>query len=75
MAGSRHPVSLHVRRGDCTVAAANRVDLPLEYYLNAISTFQERLGDPTFFVFSDDIPFVKEYLPRNLPMVFVEPQR
>ena len=69
---STHPVSLHVRRGDCTVAAANRVDLPLEYYLNAISTLKERLGDPTFFVFSDDIPFVKEYLPQNLPMVFVD---
>ena len=69
---SRSPVSLHVRRGDCTVAATNRVDLPLEYYLNAISTFKERLDDPTFFVFSDDIPFVKEYLPQNVPMVFVD---
>ena len=69
---SRNPVSLHVRRGDCTVAATNRVDLPLEYYLNAISTFKERLGDPTFFVFSDDIPFVKGYLPQNLAMVFVD---
>jgi hypothetical protein len=69
---SRNPVSLHVRRGDCTVAATNRVDLPLEYYLNAISTFRQRLGDPTFFVFSDDIPFVKEYLPQNVPMVFVD---
>ena len=61
-----------MRRGDCTVAATNRVDLPLEYYLNAISTIKERLGDPTFFVFSDDIPFVKEYLPQNLAMVFVD---
>jgi hypothetical protein len=69
---SRNSVSLHVRRGDCTVAATNRVDLPLEYYLNAVSTFKQRLGDPTFFVFSDDIPFVKEYLPRNVPMVFVD---
>jgi hypothetical protein len=66
------PVSLHLRRGDCTVTATNRVDLPLEYYLNAISFFKERLGDPTFFVFSDDIPFVKEYLPQNVAMVFVD---
>ena len=69
---SRNPVALHVRRGDCTVSATNRVDLPLEYYLNAVSTFKQRLGDPTFFVFSDDIAFVKEYLPRNVPMVFVD---
>jgi hypothetical protein len=67
-----NPVSLHLRRGDCTVAATNRVDLPLGYYLNAISTFKKRLGDPTFFVFSDDIPFVKEYLPSDLTLVFVD---
>lgn len=40
--------------------------------MNAVSTFKQRLGDPTFFVFSDDIQFVKEYLPRNVPMVFVD---
>jgi Glycosyl transferase family 11 len=67
-----NPVSLHVRRGDCTVAATARVALPFEYYSNAISTFKERLVDPTFFVFSDDIPFVKEYLPQNIATVFVE---
>ncbi len=64
---SRNPISLHVRRGDCTVAATNRVDLPLEYYLNAISTFKDRFRDPTFFVFSDSIPFVKKYLPKRYP--------
>jgi Glycosyl transferase family 11 len=67
-----NPVSLHVRRGDCTVAATNRVDLPLEYYLNAIAFFEERLGDPTFFVFSDDVEFVKGYLPRDVTTVFIE---
>ena len=67
-----NPVSLHLRRGDCTVAATNRVDLPREYYLNAISFFMERLRDPTFFVFSDDTPFVKDYLPRDLNLVFVD---
>ncbi len=69
---SRNAVSIHVRRGDCTVAATRRVDLPFEYYSNAISTFRERLVDPTFFVFSDDMPFVKEYLPRDIRAVFVE---
>ena len=69
---STNPVSLHVRRGDCTVASTNRVDLPLEYYLNAISSITQRLDDPTFFVFSDDIPFAKEYLPQNVAMVFID---
>jgi Glycosyl transferase family 11 len=69
---SRNPVSLHVRRGDCSVAATKRVDLPLEYYLNAISFFKQRLGNPVFFVFSDEIPFVKKYLPQNIATVFVD---
>jgi Glycosyl transferase family 11 len=69
---SRNPVSLHVRRGDCSVAAPDRIELPLAYYLEAISSFKERLGDPTFFVFSDDFPWVEKSLPRNIAMVFVE---
>jgi hypothetical protein len=69
---SRASVSLHVRRGDCTVAATNRAELPLEYYRKAISTCKERFRNPTFFVFSDDIPFVRKYLPQNIATVFVE---
>lgn len=65
-------VSVHLRRGDCSVAATNRVDLPLEYYLNAISFFKQRLGNPVFFVFSDDIPLAKKYLPQNSTTVFVD---
>jgi hypothetical protein len=68
---SRSSVSLHVRRGDSTVSATNRVHLPLEYYLNAIATMKETLVNPTFFVFSDDIGFVKDYLPLDGTTVFV----
>ncbi len=65
-------VSLHVRRGDCKNPATLRVELPLEYYAIAISTLKERLANPTFFVFSDDIPFVKGYLPQDIQAVFVD---
>jgi hypothetical protein len=68
---SKNPVSLHVRRGDSTVSATNRVHLPLEYYLNGIATMKEHFGNPTFFVFSDDIGFVKDYLPLDGTAVFV----
>jgi hypothetical protein len=68
---SKNSVSLHVRRGDSTIPATGRSELPFAYYASAISTFKERLGNPTFFVFSDDIPLVKEYLPRNIRAVFV----
>jgi hypothetical protein len=69
---SKNPVSLHVRRGDSTLAHEGKVVLPMEYYSNAVSTFKDRLVGPTFFVFSDDIAFVKENLPRDIGMVFVE---
>lgn len=67
-----NPVSLHIRRGDCLVASTNRVDLGLDYYLKAITIIKQRLDNPTFFVFSDDIPFTKKYLPQDVAMVFVE---
>ena len=69
---SKNPVSLHVRRGDSTVSATNRVHLPLEYYLNGIATMKKRFGNPTFFVFSDDIGFVKDYLQLDATTVFVD---
>jgi hypothetical protein len=65
-------VSIHVRRGDCTIPATLRAELPKTYYANAIETFQRKLGNPTFFVFSDDIPFVKQYLPDDINAVYVD---
>ncbi len=69
---SNNPVSLHVRRGDYTLAVEGNIALPIEYYLHAISSYKERLDEPTFFVFSDDIAFTKAHLPRGLRAVFVE---
>ncbi len=69
---SRNPVSLHIRRGDSTLPVEGKVVLPMEYYFDAISMIKDRLVDPTFFVFSDDIPFVRESLPRDLGMVLVQ---
>jgi hypothetical protein len=69
---SRNPVSLHVRRGDSTLPWEGKVILSTDYYHQAISIMKERLGDPTFFVFSDDMGFVKESLPWDAKMVFAE---
>jgi hypothetical protein len=69
--GSKHPVSLHVRRGDAVLPVEGKVILPMDYYSEAISFFKRRLADPAFFVFSDDLSFVKENMPRGLKAVFV----
>ena len=66
------PVSLHVRRGDATIPVEGKVVLQTEYYANAIALIKERFVDPTFFVFSDDIPFVKQNLSLDPRTVFVD---
>lgn len=58
-------VSLHVRRGDYlspenTVVYGNICTL--DYYKNAITYIRERLDSPKFFIFSNDIDWVKENL-------------
>jgi hypothetical protein len=69
---SKNSVSVHVRGGDSLVPASGRVSLPMGYYLDAICTLKERLVDPTFFIFSDDMPFVKQNLAHDISAVFVE---
>jgi Glycosyl transferase family 11 len=69
---TRTPVSLHVRRGDYTLPAEREVALPISYYENCIRHMRARLTDPTFFVFSDDIPYCKGHLPKDAELVFVD---
>ena len=66
------PVSLHVRRGDYALAAEGNRVLPMDYYQRATALIRERVDDPVFFVFSDDIQFARNNLPRDLRTVLVE---
>lgn len=72
IAAARTSISLHVRRGDYTLASEGNIALPIEYYRQAIASFQERFNQPSFFVFSDDIPYTRANLPSNLNIVFVD---
>jgi hypothetical protein len=65
-------VSIHVRRGDYTLAAEGNIALPLDYYYRAIDHILQRFEDPVFFIFSDDIDFARENLPSGIREVFVE---
>lgn len=69
---SKYPISLHVRRGDYTLAAEGQIALPMDYYVRAISIFKERFDNPTFFVFSDDPVFVRKNLLFDADAVFVD---
>jgi hypothetical protein len=59
-------VVLHIRRGDYIQGWSPRrhplYPCSLEYYQNAIHYLSTQIEDPTFFVFSDDIEWVKKYL-------------
>jgi hypothetical protein len=69
---AKNAVSLHVRRGDYTLAAEGNIALPMEYYERAITRAKERIDEPTFFVFSDDMEFARANLPAGLKTVFVD---
>lgn len=56
------PVSLHVRRGDYVNLG---ICLSLDYYKRAIDYFLSRFPACTFFVFSDDIEWVRHNLPLS----------
>jgi hypothetical protein len=55
-------VSIHVRRGDYLSKRNRRIyrEIGEEYYRNAISFFMIRKVNPVFYVFSDDIEWVKK---------------
>jgi hypothetical protein len=68
-------VSLHIRRGDyVTVAKTNQVHgtCDMEYYKNAMAFIASKINNPVFFVFSDDMAWVKENFPQHYPFVFVD---
>jgi hypothetical protein len=71
-------VSLHVRRGDyLTNPKANAIHglCSLDYYRSAIQYILERTPTAKFFVFSDDIPWVRLNLPIEASHDYVEHNR
>ena len=64
-------VSLHLRRGDY-VNNFLFTNLPLSYYERGVSFIKERVKNPIFFIFSDDLQWVKDNLNFNADVVFVD---
>lgn len=68
-------VSLHVRRGDYVANPKTNATHGLcsvAYYQTAIQYICARLRSPAFFIFSDDIPWVKENLTIEAPCRYIE---
>ena len=68
-------VSLHVRRGDYVsnpVAHAIHGTATLDYYQAAIQYIVNSVANPYFFIFSDDMPWVKANLEITFPCQYIE---
>ena len=73
--GASESVMLHIRRGDYVnspSAAKFHGALTLSYYQQAIEELLLNKPNAHFFIFSDDLPWAKEALPKDLQITFVE---
>ena len=71
-------VSLHVRRGDYAASPASLAThglCPPDYYHQAIRHIAERVAQPTFFVFSDDVAWSKKNIAIEFPCRYVDHNR
>lgn len=70
---NRESISVHIRRGDYTQKKLLKVHglQPASYYNHAIKTMAEKIHQPFFYFFSDDIEWVKTNIELNYPHEFV----
>jgi hypothetical protein len=70
---SINSVSIHVRRGDYANTAVTEYhgSLDKDYYQRAIDKISSVVPDPTFFVFSDDINWVKNNVTFEKSVAFI----
>jgi hypothetical protein len=75
-ARSTESVAVHVRRQDYVTnsgASALHGALPLTYYQEAAKVLAAKgVQDPTYFIFSDDIPWCRKNIRLDGPLVFCE---
>ena len=71
---NKYSVSVHIRRGDYvsdSTTLAHHGFLGGEYYKEAIDLMNKKTIRPSFYVFSDDIEWVKTNLSFSYPVLFV----
>ena len=66
-------VSIHIRRGDYLSKTIFEKDitLPMNYYKNSIDYIKKKIPNPIFFIFSDDIMWVKNVFKKELPFIYI----
>jgi Glycosyl transferase family 11 len=72
---SSESVSLHVRRGDYVDSQSvgnNQDPCSLDYYYSCIDNILQKVNNPVFFVFSDDIQWCRDSLKLSDTAVYVD---
>lgn len=64
-------VSVHIRRGDYLNLEHFYRIIPIDYFEKAIETISEKIENPTFYFFSNDLDWVKKNLNFDKNFVFV----
>jgi hypothetical protein len=72
IAAARNPVSLHLRCGDHGTFFGVPKSLPVAYYQHAISNILDQQRQSTFFVFSEDLAFARDWLRGDPRFVMVD---
>lgn len=67
---STNSVGVHIRRGDYVTLGL--VVCSLRYYEYCMDLISEQIDNPTFFVFSDDIAWVKGNIKTNKRIIYVD---
>jgi Glycosyl transferase family 11 len=57
-------VAVHVRRGDYVTKSTPHGVLDIAYYHRAVEAMRERVSDPLFYVFSDDLDWARAFKAR-----------
>ncbi len=65
-------VSIHIRRGDYLELEHFFRIIPLDYYKDAVDEVYKRIQDPVFYIFSNDLNWVKDNLNFVKNPVFVD---
>ncbi len=72
MIADSNSVSLHIRRGDYLDHPEIYATFGLDYYLRAVEFIARQFINPTCFIFSDDMPWVKKNLKLDFPATYVD---
>lgn len=74
ISNDKDSISIHMRRGDYVENEETKKyhgALPASYYDKAIGIIRDRIKSPSFFIFSDDIEWVKKNLFTSFPTEYV----